>query len=96
MKRLLVAASIAVGSLSTQASAEVIDMATIKCSDIGTMSDEEGGTFFIWLHGYYGGQAGDTTMDTDAMTEAGTRIGEYCASNPDVGVMSAVKMVFAE
>jgi acid stress chaperone HdeB len=43
--------------------AEVIDLSTIKCADITKMSETEGSYIMIWLHGYYGGKAGDTTMD---------------------------------
>lgn len=82
-------------TFAAPAQAEVIDLATVKCSDLGTMSQEDGAFFFVWLHGYYGGQAGDTTMDVNAMEESGKAIGEYCAANPEVGVLSAVSQALA-
>ncbi len=91
MKRILAAALLALALAPAPASAEVIDLATVKCSDLASMSEEDAGYFFVWLHGYFGGKAGDTTMDLSAMEDAGRVIGEYCGQNPDVGVMSAVQ-----
>lgn len=83
-------------AMAPSARAEVIDLATIKCSDLATMSDEDGTLFFVWLHGYFGGKAGDTTMDLSAMEAAGKTIGEFCAQNPDVGVLSAAQQALGE
>jgi acid stress chaperone HdeB len=91
MIRLLNASLAALVGLATMVQAEVIDLATVKCSDMQSMSNEDGAYLFVWLHGYYGGQAGDTTMDLKAMEASGQAIGEYCASNPEVGVLSAVQ-----
>ena len=63
------------------AQAEVIDLSTVKCADIAKMIEEEGSYLMIWLHGYYGGKAGDTTLDTAAFEEAGKAIGEKCGEN---------------
>lgn len=96
MKKILLAAALLLSTGTLAANAEVIDLATVKCSDLGTMSAEDSGFFFTWIHGYFGGQAGDTTMDISAMEAAGTAIGEYCAANPDVGVLAAVKQMSAQ
>lgn len=93
MKKTLLAIGLLVTASALPARAEVIDLATVKCSDLASMSPEDSGFFFTWVHGYYGGQAGDTTMDLDAMEAAGTAIGEYCAANPDVGVLAAIKQM---
>jgi acid stress chaperone HdeB len=75
-------------TLSSQA--EVIDLSTIKCSDVAKMSDKEGSYLMIWLHGYYGGKDGDTTLDTAAFEEAGKAIGDSCAENPELGLMTTI------
>jgi acid stress chaperone HdeB len=75
--------------------AEVIDLSTVKCSDIAKMSDEEGSYLMIWLHGYYGGKAGDTTLDTDSFEAAGKTIGESCATNPELGLMTVINQMEA-
>ena len=93
MKRHILAVGLLLAAGTIAAKAEVIDLATVKCSDLASMSAEDSGFFFTWVHGYFGGQSGDTTMDLDAMEEAGKAIGEYCGTNPDVGVLAAVKQL---
>ena len=82
--------------LALPAQAEVLDMSTLKCSDTANWSENEAALVMFWLHGYYGGQAGDTTVDFDALTTVATKLGEVCAENPDVGIMTALKSVVGE
>jgi acid stress chaperone HdeB len=93
MKKQIIAIGVLLAASTAASRAEVIDLATVKCSDLASMSAEDSGFFFTWVHGYFGGQSGDTTMDLDAMEEAGKAIGEYCGANPDVGVLAAVKQL---
>ena len=80
---------------SAVAQAEVIDLSTVKCSDIAKMSESEGSYIMIWLHGYYGGKAGDTTLDTESFEATGKAIGEACAENPELGLMTAINQLEA-
>lgn len=82
-------------AISGTSHAEVIDLSTIKCSDIAKMGESEGSYIMIWLHGYYGGKAGDTTMDTDSFEASGKAIGEACAENPELGLMTAINQIEA-
>ncbi len=82
--------------IAAPASAETIDLATVKCSELADMAQDEATFLFTWLLGYAGGVAGTTTMDLSAMEEMGTEIGEYCAANPDVGILSAANEVMGE
>jgi acid stress chaperone HdeB len=95
LKKLTIAAFITLAS-SLTAHAEVIDLSVIKCSDLTKMSDEEGSYLLIWLHGYYGGKAGDTTMDTDSFTAAGQKIGTACGEKPELGLMTVINQIEAE
>ena len=96
MKRILAAAALAAALNATPASAETIDLATVKCSELATMNENDASFLFTWLLGYAGGQAGSTTMDLTQMESLGTKIGEYCGANPDVGILSAATTVMAE
>ncbi len=78
------------------ARAEVIDISTIKCSDLATMNADEGSYLLIWLHGYYGGKAGDTTIDMDSFEVAGKEIGEACAASPELGLMTVINQIDAD
>ena len=96
MKRILAAAALAAALNTAPAAAETIDLATVKCSELAAMNENDASFLFTWLLGYAGGQAGSTTMDLSAMESLGTKIGEYCAGNPDVGILSAATAVMAE
>ncbi len=95
LKKIAMAAGILL-AVSATAQAEVIDLSTIKCSDIAKMTESEGSYIMIWLHGYYGGKSGDTTMDTDSFEATGKAIGEACAANPELGLMTAINQIEAE
>jgi hypothetical protein len=90
----VLAAGLAMTPLAARA--QVIDVATVKCSELASMSDEEGSFLFTWLLGYQGGLNGTTTMDIGEMETIGQKIGEYCAENPDAGVLSATTEVMSE
>ena len=96
MKKLIGAALLAVLLAPLPAQAETIDLATVKCSELATMQDSDGTFLFTWLLGYQAGQAGTTTMDLSAMESIGKKIGEYCAANPDVGVLAASTAAMSE
>jgi acid stress chaperone HdeB len=96
MRRILAAAALAAIGFATPASAETIDLATVKCSELATMNQDDAGFLFTWLLGYAGGQAGTTTMDLTAMESLGTKIGEYCGANPDVGILSAATEIMGQ
>ncbi len=93
MKKIIILAAFAASLFNHTAQAEVIDVSTIKCSEIGTMKQDEASYLFMWLHGYFGGQVGDTTIDLGAMEDAGKAIGEKCAANPDLGLMTAIQQL---
>jgi acid stress chaperone HdeB len=90
MKKIMITAALLAMIGAAPAKAEVIDVSTIKCSDLAAMKADEASYLLIWLHGYFGGKAGDTTIDLAAMEDAGKAIGEKCAENPDLGLMTAI------
>ncbi len=96
MQRTLAAAAISALAFAMPAAAETVDMATVKCAELETMKEDEVNFMFSWLLGYAGGQASDTTIDLGSMDSVGKSIGEYCAENPDVGLVSAVTYVLSE
>jgi acid stress chaperone HdeB len=80
--------------LSAATRAEVINMATITCKDLLEGKSEDIGAILMWLHGYYGGRSGDTTLDVEAFTKGSEKIGQYCGQNPTVTVMQAIERIF--
>jgi acid stress chaperone HdeB len=96
MKRHVFAATLLLVANYATAKAEVIDLATVKCSELGAMSDADGTFLFSWLLGYMGGKNDKTTMDLGAMESTGEEIGKYCAANPEVGILTAATEVLGE
>jgi HdeA/HdeB family len=96
MKTLIASAAALFLLAAAPAQAETIDVSTLKCSELVAMNAEEGSYVMVWLHGYFGGEANDTTIDLDAFEMMGTAIGEQCGSNPELGVMTVVKQINAE
>jgi hypothetical protein len=94
-KKLALAAGL-VALAAIPARAEVIDISTIKCSDLATMNADDGGALLIWLHGYYGGKAEDTTIDLESFEAAGKAIAESCAEQPELGLMTVVNQIEAD
>lgn len=92
LKKIALAAAL-VTLAALPAKAEVIDISTVKCSDFAKMSEEEGSYLLVWLHGYAGGKAGDTTIDLDSFAESGTAIGESCAESPELGLMTVINQI---
>ena len=77
----------------TSARAEVIDMAAVTCGELIAMKADEAGSILLWTHGYFGGLADDTKFDSKAFTALGAAIGEYCAKNKKVTLISAIKQL---
>jgi acid stress chaperone HdeB len=92
----LAATLLALPTLDLAAHAETVDMATVKCSELATMKQDGADFMFAWLLGYAGGQTGTTTIDLGSMDEIGTEIGEYCAKNPEVGLLSAATAIMTD
>ena len=78
------------------ASAQMLDMSTVTCGNVAEMSDEDAAFFFTWLHGYHGGQSGDTTLDMETLEPAAESIGSVCEENPELSVMNAVERALEE
>ena len=96
MKKIITAAAIWAIVGCTSARAEVMDVSTITCAEVQKMSPEEASYVMMWLHGYYGGSAGDTTIDMAALETSATMIGETCSANPDLGLMTAIKQLIGQ
>lgn len=93
MKNLIVVIAVCAVAFTLPAKAETIDISTVKCSDLATMKEDETSYLLIWLHGYYGGKAGDTTIDLEALGDSGKAIGEKCGANPELGLMTAIQQL---
>ncbi len=69
----------------------VVDISTLKCSEIEKMDQAAVGTFITWIDGYLGGRAEDTKFDIGRFQKSATAVDKICAAHPDEGILSAFK-----
>lgn len=97
MNRLVAGLILAVVGLSAApASAETVDIATLKCSDLADMKPEEGAMILAWIDGYLGGQADDTRLDIDRFNDNADAAAKACADEPDTGILTLLKAADGE
>jgi acid stress chaperone HdeB len=84
-------ALVALCLMALPAHAETIDVGQATCKDVLELKNDELTSLLMWTHGYFGGQANDTTIDFKAFEEAGKVIGEYCGKNPDANWLESIE-----
>jgi acid stress chaperone HdeB len=90
----LAAAAFLIATLATgSASAQVLDLSTVKCKDFVQSGNENITLVLMWLTGYYADQDASPIVDFTKMKADATKIGEYCATNPDNGLITAAEEV---
>jgi hypothetical protein len=75
------------------ASAQVIDVAKISCKQYLTGNIVRQDYLSLWLSGYYNGTRNDTVIETSTVQNVANKVGTYCRSNLDSGLMDAVQNV---
>lgn len=98
MKRLIAVAGAMVlaSAFAGTASAEKVDMKAFSCQEL-TQSmgskdndDQYGATVILyWLHGYLRTEEQGTVVDFDNMMKSFEKTTDFCAKNPNIGVMTA-------
>lgn len=71
--------------------ADAVDMSKLTCSELIDMKSDDAGVVLFWLHGYFGGEAHDPKLDLSDITEAGRKLGAYCAEHKKQTVFGAIK-----
>jgi len=92
----LFAATIVAGTLLSvgSSSADVIDLTTWKCSQFVNADKETMGVVLAWLDGYYQDENAPPIIDRDRFVGNAKKIGDYCAANPDVKLITATDKIF--
>jgi acid stress chaperone HdeB len=70
-------------------SADVINIATWKCSQFVNADKDTVGIVLAWLDGYYQDVSAPPMIDKERFVGNAKKIGEYCAKNPDAGLITA-------
>ena len=79
--------------VAANASAQVIDVAKISCKQYLTGNIVRQDYLTLWLSGYYNGTRNDTVIGTGTVQQIADKVGTYCRSNLDAGLMDAVQNV---
>jgi hypothetical protein len=85
------AAAALIAVLPLPASAQTLDISTLKCSDVASMEAEEVGLILAWIDGYLGGRADDTRFDISRFEENGDAAAKACEKDPDSGLLTVLK-----
>lgn len=96
MKALSAIVTAAMLAAATPAQAQKVDLSTITCKQFLDMSRESISLILMWMAGYYSDQDAPPVVDFDKMKENATRLGGYCAKNPDIGLITAAEETIAE
>jgi len=95
MKTLFLSAALAAFALAP-VRAEMLDMSTVTCSQLGDLGEDNGAFFLIWLDGWLAGQADSTTFDPDDLNDQIEGIATLCEEQPELSVMNAAKQYLEE
>ena len=74
---------------SAPASAQKVDLSTIKCGDFIKQDKDFHGQILMYLTGYSTDEDDDPVVNFDTVVSNGQALGKYCAENPDSGLMTA-------
>jgi acid stress chaperone HdeB len=79
----------------TDAHAQVtIDMSRVTCDQFLGYKIIHPDEIAMWLSGYYNGQRGNTTIDTETLNTQKRSLQDYCLRNPNVPIMQAIEKLF--
>ena len=95
MKTKLALAALAM-TLAAPAFAQSVDVGTATCGEFATLDADTMGTVLLWIDGYTGGVAGDSTLDIDRLKQNISDAMEICARDPSKPVLDAMQEVSLE
>jgi acid stress chaperone HdeB len=78
------------------ARAEKIDFSTTTCKQFLDSHKDEIGVVLAWLDGYYHEDNDPPIFDTDKFTANAKKLGEFCAGNPTLGLITATDKLFGK
>ncbi|TCK28863.1 acid stress chaperone HdeB [Ancylobacter aquaticus] len=94
--RALVLASTAVAWLPHAALADKIDLSTTTCAQFLESDKTEIMLTLAWLDAYYKDVDAPPVIDTDKFVDNAGKLGDYCAANPSIGLITATDELFGD
>ncbi|MEZ5788018.1 MAG: HdeA/HdeB family chaperone [Xanthobacteraceae bacterium] len=93
MKKFGAAVMAATLAVASPATAQVVDLSTITCKDFFEGSKDRVDFVVAWLLGYYTGEDDPPVLDFAKLKDKAAKLGAYCASNPEHGLVTAADKV---
>jgi acid stress chaperone HdeB len=90
---IVMAAATLIGAVAV--SAQVVDLSTITCKQFIESDKDTIGSLLMWLDGYYTHNDAPAVIDFDKMKVKGKKLGEYCAKNPSIGLVTAAEPILS-
>ncbi|CAA2137983.1 HdeA/HdeB family chaperone [Hyphomicrobium sp. ghe19] len=87
------------GENAEDQTSKAIDLAILKCEAVNSTKDDETeglGQILMWLAGYHASVAKSTVIDMDKFSERASKMGTYCAENPQMGLFTASEKFMSE
>jgi acid stress chaperone HdeB len=78
------------------ASAQKLDISTIKCDEFVKSDKATIGNLLMWLSGYYSGEDDEAIIDFDKMAADGEKLGKLCGENPGLGLLTAAERIMSK
>ncbi len=78
------------------ARAEKIDFSTTTCKQFMEFRKESIGIILAWLDGYYLDEDDPPVFDTDKFEANAKKLGAFCATNPELGLITATDKLFGK
>jgi acid stress chaperone HdeB len=82
--------------LAVPAAAEKIDLSTSTCRQFINSDKDNIMMTLTWLDAYYRDEDDPPIIDTEKFVANAKKLGEYCAANPSVGLITATDKLFGE
>ena len=83
--------------MTAPASAQVIDLSTIKCKEFFESGNKDAiFAIIMWLDGYYSEDDDPPVVNFDKMKTKAEKLGTYCGSNPTHGLITAAEEVLSK
>ncbi|QRG08794.1 hypothetical protein EZH22_11235 [Xanthobacter dioxanivorans] len=76
------------------AAAEKWDLSTMTCQQFISSDKPTITVILSWLDGYYKDDDAPPVIDTDRFVANAGKLGEYCAANPQLGLITAADHLF--
>jgi acid stress chaperone HdeB len=94
MRTLPIALFAAVLAFAAPAKAQVVDLNTITCKDFFEGSKDRISYVLFWLDAYYRDEDDPAVIDFDKVKDNAGKLGEFCAKNPTLGLITAADKLF--